>query len=479
MTPNVPLIAWSPDVDPTVPGVITEVSNLLPTVRGYAPDGAETNSTYYPFAMPAAAYQEGAECLYFPGGQIFTYIGAGLNLYMLDSGAGAPSNVSRAGPAYTGGLPGWQFSQFGEFALAANGLNPLQEMPAPYSVFSDVASSPNAQTIAVNRNFVLLGGFNPSSNPGFPYEDGWWCSAQEDHTDWTPDIATQCARGRLTATPGGIVRLIAYRNYVLAFKANSFYRGDYVGPTANTWSFPLVSRSIGLAGRNAICEADGLMYWLGCDGFYRYDGANVQRIASAPWQYITDVCGPFFFNSDICARWDRARRLVRFYMSRNDTGASFGLAYHPDSDRWGTFATTAYCAFPVRFEYVQTPWASSADRYFFALATVDRIDNRIKVVGGGTPGASSLTTGDIGDDDQVTGMFRGRLRYLSAPASSSMTHFHRMELDDPLTTGQTVLRSSGKYDVSHAARWHRMKFDQSGMYELVGVSVGPQASGKR
>jgi hypothetical protein len=482
MTPNVPLIAWNPDADPTTPGVIAEVENLIPTVRGYAPDGAEVNSSDYHMTMPvtATSYSEGANTLSFPSGQVHVYVGSGGKLYLLDIfPPNTAQDVSRSSGAYISGIDGWQFVQFKEFALAANGANVLQARPVASGLFADVAGAPAARTVAVNRNFVLAGCFSSTYNPSWPYEDGWWCSAQEDHTNWTPDIATQCARGRLDATPGFIVRLVAYRDNVIAFKSNSMYRGEYVGQTANTWAFPLVSRSIGLVGRNAVCEAENRLYWLGADGFYVYDGASVNRIGSAPWNYISALCGPFFFNSNVFARWDRVRRCVRFYLSNRNNGQSFGLAYHLDTDRWGAFQTNAACAFELRFEFVRSPSLPDSGQYYYPLAVIDRSDRKIKVVGGGVPAISSFTTGDIGDDDSVTSMMRGRVRFLAAPSASSMTHTHRMDLGDALTVGESVGRSNGKYDVSHSARWHRMKFSQTGMYEVTGFSVGPQMAGKR
>jgi hypothetical protein len=210
-----------------------------------------------------------------------------------------------------------------------------------------------------------------------------------------------------------------------------------------------------------------------------YDGASVNRIGSAPWNYINEKCGPFFFNPAIYARWDKVRRCVRFYLSNSDNGQPFGLAYHIDTDKWGAFSTNAACAFEIRFEFVNAPGSPTPNFYYLPLAVIDKTDRKIKVVGGGEPGVSSFTTGDIGDDDSVTSMMRGRVRFLSAPATATMTHTHRMDLGDTLTPGSTVPRVSGKYDVSHAARWHRMKFSHTGKYEVTGFSVGPQAAGKR
>ena len=114
--------------------------------------------------------------------------------------------------------------------------------------------------------------------------DGWWCSALEDYTDWTPDVATQCTQGRLLQTPGGIIRLIAFGNYIIAFKNNSMLRGTYIGAPL-VWRWDVISTSVGLVGHDAVCDAEGVLYWLAEDGFSRFAGGAPQKIASAPWRW--------------------------------------------------------------------------------------------------------------------------------------------------------------------------------------------------
>lgn len=482
MTPNVPLQAWLPDADPTAPGVIAEVENLLPTLRGYAPDYSLAVSQRYPVTLPARVFS--ADSTFYAGAGVCLF-GTATGLYAAQDGTLVDRSRATAYATINEGYE-WRFATFatasGTYVLATNALNILQVTANITTTdFADVASAPLGNTICVQRNFVLLGNFLTGS---WPYDDGWRCSAQEDHTDWTPDIATQSAQGRLTQTPGGIVRLIAYQDSVIAFKATSTYRGTYTGPTANTWSFPLISRSVGLVSHDAVCEADGVLYWMGPAGFYAYAGGQIQRIAGAPWNYAKKLLRGL--NTVQCV-WDPVRRLVRWYINSTtlEDGRAYGIAYHPDSNKWGRFQDNSNCAFALPVDAV--PTLDGYDEFIADLADwttfgpvgcIDAATNQLLTYSG-QPGASSLITGDIGDDDAVTGMLRARLRFQRAPTTSTMTHYHRQELGAALVTGATATRSDGKYDISYAARWHRVKFAQTGMCEVSGFSVGPARAGSR
>lgn len=486
MTPNIQPIAWTPDADPTTPGVIADVVNLLPTVRGYAPDFAAAEAAGYVDPLPVppiSAFLSRAS-----NGVIDMFAATADKLYRVGYGA-APVDKSRTTGAYspTFSYSPWAFANFQNAVLAGSVNNTLQYLSSAVAggPFVDVSGAPAPATMTVQRNFVICAGFG-GATPSFGHGDGWWCSAQEDPLDWTPDIATQCARGRLTATPGAVVRLIAFQDSVIAFKAQSMYRGVYTGPTANTWSWPLLSASVGIVAPDAVVQAGDVLYWIGLDGVYRYNGAGIERIASAPWQWILGQAGGSGGLQYTRAQWDSARRVVRWYVQVSDFyGWAFGIAYHPDTDRWGRFETRAAApvqvplqTVPAVVEYASIATGSTLLQQVFTAGFFD-FDTRTVRIFAGTPGATSFTTGDIGDDDLVTGMYRGRTRFLRSPTTSTMTHYHRKALGDALTTGETIARDDGKYDVSHASRWHRMQFTQTGMYEVTGFSVGPVQAGRR
>jgi hypothetical protein len=476
MTPNVPILAWSPDTDPTVPGVLTDVENLLPTERSYAPDFALAAPAEWAVTLPGECYgiagltyQNQGTAIYFATGSDLHYT-VGPSYATVTRSAGPYSMV-------TANMP-WRFAAFRDATIAVHPVNATQSTPVHGFLFSDLAGAPKAATIAVQRNFVILGAIDD----GAYKPDGWACSALEDYTDWTPDIATQAATGRLTATQGAIVRLIPFGDYVIAFKARSMYRGQYVGAASNTWSWPVVSTDVGLISHDAVCEADGVLYWMGEDGFYRWaGGGQPQRIATAPWRWLRSrLESGTPTNPRVEAVWDSVRRCVRWFIHVARTGFAgpYCLAYHVDTGRWGRTDINVQRAFQLPSATV----ASVETAALLAKAAVPGYVDGLSVsiqTHAGDPLSSSFTSGDIGDDDQVFALTRTRLRYLTAPSSSYATHYHRMNLGEALTTGDWTSQVDGKYDFSQSARWHRVQFSQTGRYEVVGMQVEVPRAGRR
>lgn len=483
MTPIIPISSWSPDADPTTPGVLADVGNALPTNRGFAPDFAPAQSPSSPVTMSGRVYS--AALLRFS--TLTPCIVAATNQNLWSIYGGGAVNLNRVSGSYastTNPTSAWRFAAFGDDALAVNASVTLQRTTSVYGTkFADVSGGPKAASIAAQSNFAMVGNTNGDSS--WPYSDGWWCCALGDVTNWAPDVATQSARGRLTQTPGPIVRVIAYQNDLLFFKPTSVIRASYVG-TPQIWSFTTVSTRVGLVAHDAVCEAGGILYWLAEDGFYRFNGGAIDRIASAPWRWW-QTYGPFATYADwTTAVWDPVRRLVRwFYVDRDiyvgtaDVALHGGIAYHPDTDRWGRFATNAAAAASSYREYV--PMIDDPAQFNYvpdALCIFDVLDNKLKHWLG-TAESSYLTTGDIGDDDGVYTLRRARARFISSPTTSSATHYTRMNLGDALVERETIARSDGKFDVTHSARWGRMKFQQTGMYELAGFSVDTKPGGTR
>jgi hypothetical protein len=481
MSPNLPLIAWAPDADPTTPGVMVDVQNLLPTDRGYAPNHAlaqaigVSNNNLSP--LPSRCY--GAALLAFETNTPVIVAGAGTQLFRIF--AETSYDVSRVGGYTAVPNPGrnhWVFAAFGNAALALKNDTPLQATTNIFgSNFADVAGAPGGgASMAVQANFVIVAGYSPA----WPYRDGWWCSALGDYTDWTPDVATQCAQGRLTQTPGEILRVIAFQNDLIFFKATSIIRGTYVG-TPSVWAFSVISTDIGLAGgHDSVVQVGGVLYWVGPDGFYSFNGASIQKIRSAPWTWLLEEIETFVLASLMQGHWDPSRKVIRWYYApRLSNELTGGIAYHIDTDRWGRFSAPVDWATSSLFEYSPTSTDGRLNNLVLSAAVVINSATRTVMNFRGEPLESSFTTGDFGDDDNVTAIMGARVRYLSGPSSSNMTHYHRMNSSDGLTTGETVARTDGKYNVSHSARWHRAKFTQNGRYEAVGFSVLPAKAGKR
>jgi hypothetical protein len=453
--------------------MIAAVLNMLPTARGYAPDYSLGASQDSPATLPAAAL---SAALIKPGTSTpLPMLSTATGLYAV---FGSLIDLTPAAPpvAASATVP-WRFDSFGTVALAVQYANVLHATADPYggTDFAAVSGAPTANTMCVQSGFVMLG--DTSLTVGWPYPDGWWCSALLDYTDWTPDLATQCARGRLTQTPGGIVRMVAYQNDIIAFKNTSILRGTYVGQANGVWQWTVLSTEVGLAGHNSVVETGGMLYFLGNDGFYRFNGGAIERIRSAPWEWFVGDRSASNVNL-VSAVYDPVRRLVRWHYGQSSALLNACLAYHPDSDRWGY--TTSNCAVPLNIprETLPSIRATSAKTMLFPAGIVDATTHTIQVYSG-TPAASLLETGDVGDDDAVSTLTKVRARFLSPPTTATATHYHRQAMSDNLTTGTTASRVDGKYDFTHAARWHRIRFNNTGLHEMTGFSVNAPGSGKR
>lgn len=488
MTPNQPLIQWAPDADPTQPGVIVDAEQLLPTQRGYAPDFVLQQSSQFPLTIPTTPRGTGTVRMI---GATFgtTLVGTASAIYCAT--ATGLVTLTRATPAYTPVSTvrnGWRFAAFDNVALAVSLDNILQETAGPESgvLFTDVAGAPSANCIAVQSQFVMLANFPAGGS--FPYSDGYWCSAVADHTDWVLDPATFCEQDRLLETPGPILRLIAYQNEILAFKPTSILRGRFSGQPSKPWVWSVVTDTVGIAGHDAICEADdGVLYWLARDGFYSFNGGAVQRISTAPWEWLQNQIPTQWNLYTTSCGWDSVRRCVRWLYTRNflsevSTESIYGgIAYHPDTGRWGPFETVAQAFVTLPYDDVPSVRSNAVVRRLSVPAVINAFNRQIETWRGQSA-TSSLTTGDVGDDDIVQVLTKVRMRNMvhgRTAATVSAQHFHRMNLDETLTTGDTVFKVDGKYDFTQSARWHRIKFACIGMLEIMGFKVRVPKTGDR
>jgi hypothetical protein len=475
ITPNINLSAWAPDADPTVPGVLADVDNLFPTARGYAPDFEFGDSAYSDITLPAEPY--GVQLVKFATRTPLLMVGTAQNLYSYQGITQV--DLTRASVAYTATSSGrpWRFSSFDDAAFAVSLDNPLQRTADPGGTdFSDVSAGPKAATIATNFNFMVAGGtgFGSAEAGG----NAWACSAFENPTSWTADVATQAARGTLTATPGGIIRMIAFGPYIMAFKFASLYRGQYTQNPAQPWTWPVVSESIGVVGHDAVVAAEGALYWMARTGFYRSRGGAPERIGSAPWDYVMRTANTAYI-SLTQAQWDPTRRLVRWYMWAGVSGLDLCVAYHPDSDRWGKSTVSIEWAANNNVEIMPVLGRANTDAQIYdAPIVIAKTTHKLRSWMT-TPGSSYFETGDIGEDDAARIMTRARVRYAIKPTASTATHKHRATLGDALTTGESCVLADGKHDFSQAARWHRVRVANSGAYEVLGISLEVQNSGRR
>jgi hypothetical protein len=95
-------------------------------------------------------------------------------------------------------------------------------------------------------------------------------SDQESLIDWTPAITNQAGSVRLSHG-SEIIAAVQTRQEIVVFTDSSVYSLQYLGPPY-VWASQLLGDNVSIFGQNAAVLASGVVYWMGVDKFYLYDG---------------------------------------------------------------------------------------------------------------------------------------------------------------------------------------------------------------
>jgi hypothetical protein len=134
---------------------------------------------------------------------------------------------------------------------------------------SDVPVVQNFLLVSDASRFVFAFGAN---DYGFVTQNPMlirW-SAQESVTNWTP-AATNQAGSLLLSHGSKIVTAIQTRQEIVVLTDSSVYSLQYQGLPV-VWSSQLLGDNISIASPNAAAVASSVVYWMGVDKFYKYDG---------------------------------------------------------------------------------------------------------------------------------------------------------------------------------------------------------------
>ena len=134
---------------------------------------------------------------------------------------------------------------------------------------SNVPIVQNAIFISDTSRFVFALGANEfGTTTQDPMVVRW--SDQESVTQWTPSATNQAGSIRLSHG-SKIVACLQARQEILIWTDSTLYAFQYVGAPV-VWQTQLVGDNISIMGPNAVALASGVVYWMGIDKFYMYDG---------------------------------------------------------------------------------------------------------------------------------------------------------------------------------------------------------------
>lgn len=475
----IPFVGFAPDIDSTVPGVITACSNVIPTLRGMA--GAPTPLDAGIAALPAEC--RGAAVLSRLDQNRRVFCGTQTAMYELSGSAFI--NRSRTS-GYTGGTENrWRFAQFGNASLACNETEPIQVTTSTGTPFADITQAPKARIIETAAGFVLAFGVN-ADYVGGDRADAWACSNIYDHLTWTPSTSNQAAFGYLLDTPGDIRAAKRIGKGVAVYKERSMYLGTYVGPPV-IWQWDLVASNVGAISNEAVIDTGVSHLFIGRDDFWLFDGSRPRPIGAPIKEW-------FFANSDNTSRYkirsyfDQYKNMAWWFYPTAGSGGALtdAVVYNLNNDRWGRVtigiqtvfmyqgSETTYDDFPpgaaATFEDVpDLPYDSPAFDTNTSALGVFGLDAKIKTMTGPC-GAASIITGDMGDDARYSTLSQVAPRFKVRPASAGMTHYTKAYDGDIAEDRGTSTLSDNRFDAGASGRFHRVKIDTNGDFELVGIT---------
>ena len=208
------------------------------------------------------------------------------------------------------------------------------------SLIVDIPTVVNSLTVSDASRFIIAFGCN---DYGFSTIDPLlirW-SGQDDPYNWTPDATNQAGFTRLSHG-SQIITTIQTRQEIVVFTDSSIYSLQYLGPPY-VWAPQLLGDNISIQSPNAAVIASGIVYWMGVDKFYSYDG-RVQTLNCDLRRYIFQDINQDQNDQIFGSTNEGFNEVWWFYCSANSTAIDRYVVYNYLEKIWyyGTMARTAW-----------------------------------------------------------------------------------------------------------------------------------------
>ena len=268
------------------------------------------------------------------------------------SGGSLPTGVTAGTTYYVFEVNGLTFK-----LLTAGGaaVNTTSSGTGTVSNIVDVPTVQNNMTVSDSSRFLIAFGCNDyGSNILDPMLIRW--SAQDDLYNWTPDPTNQAGFTRLSHG-SEIVAIVQTRQEIVVFTDVSVYSLQYLGPPY-VWASQLLGDNISIMSPNSAVIASGIVYWMGVDKFYSYDG-RVQTLNCDLRRFIFGDINQAESLQVFSGTNEGFNEVWWFYCSANATAIDKYVIYNYVEKIWyyGTMSRTAWLdsglqSYPIAANYV-------------------------------------------------------------------------------------------------------------------------------
>ena len=211
---------------------------------------------------------------------------------------------------------------------------------------NDIPLMQNYLMVSDTSRFILTFGVNDyGSVVQDPMLIRW--SNQDDPFNWTPDAVNQAGSIRLS-NGSEIIRALQTRQEIVVWTDAAVYSLQYLGPP-NVWQTQLLGDNISIMSPNAVALASGVVYWMGTDKFYAYDG-RVQTLNCDVRRYVFSDFNQSQAAQVFAGTNEGFNEVWWFYCSTNSTVVDRYVIFNYAEKIWyyGTMGRTAWLDSGIR-----------------------------------------------------------------------------------------------------------------------------------
>ena len=253
------------------------------------------------------------------------------------SGASLPTGITAGDTYYVYGVNGLTFNLFNS---SGSIVNTSSSGSGVISSIVDVPIVQNNLTVSDTYRFIMTFGCNDyGSTTMDPMLIRW--SSQDDPYNWTPATTNQAGSIRLSHG-SQIVTIVQTRQEVVVFTDSSLYSMQYLGPPF-VWSSQLLGDNISIISPNSAVIASGIIYWMGVDKFYAYDG-RIQTLNCDLRRFVFSDLNQEQSLQISCGTNEGFNEVWWFYCSADSTAVDRYVIYNYAEKVWyyGTMSRTAW-----------------------------------------------------------------------------------------------------------------------------------------
>ena len=353
---QLPFGEWLPDQPSHLNPGSTVATNVYHAQSSYKP---VKSLVAYSGASNVTQNAKGAGSFRDNTNAVFTFVGTKDNIYKLTSGT---FTSVKGGCTISGGdTDFFTFTQFGQFVIASNGVNPpmyyQMGTSTNFATLQSIVTSGNVprkfRVSGVVRDFLVTGNIENAKN-----RVQW--SGINDISTWEAGISSSDLQD--LPGSGGQVVAITSGEVGYVFRQNQIIRMDFVG--GNTiFRFSVISPNRGAVYGQTVCQDNRQIFFYADDGFFQINGDQVLPIGA-------EKVNRFFENDLNKAYPDRITSAV-------DPFNTLAIWLYPSKNNPNT---TGICDRLLIYNYVTQKWslanvkASQIFKQFVVANTVELMD---------------------------------------------------------------------------------------------------------